>query len=145
MQEQMLASYIDLFHRDVTFFCGETLRREGLTVGLMYFILYVYRNPGCTPIQLTKDLGLDRGYALRCIQKLAEGGFFERRPHPTDRRATVLYTTEKGTEVFFTCRDLLHRWDECMLEGITDAEKQQLFSLLEKIQRKGRTNDVQRF
>ena len=137
MQNPLLASYVDYFHRNVTEFCSETLKKKGITVGLMYLVLYVCSNPGCTPIQLSKDLGLDRAYVLRCIQKLNSDGFIKREPHPTDGRATVLYATDKGLDIYETGRGLLHSWDEHMLEDVTPQEKQELFKILAKIKQKG--------
>lgn len=138
MEEQLLSYYIDNLHRDVSFFCGEELRKKGVSVGLMYFILYVCKHPGCTPTQISVGLGLDRAYVLRTIQKLVENEFFKRLPHPTDGRASLLYATEKGEEIFALSSDLLHRWDKRVLEGMTKAEKEQLFSLLRRIQQKGK-------
>ncbi len=138
MQEQLLSHYVDGLHRDVSFFCGETLRKNGISAGLMYFILYVCKHPGCTPAQLARDLALDRAYVLRTINKLVDNGFCERVSHPTDGRATILYPTQKGEEIFEMSRDLLHRWDLCVLEGMTETEKEQLFTLLKKIQTKGK-------
>ena len=137
MNFQLFASYIDYFHRDAALFCGETLREEGVTVGLLYFILYVCKNPGCTPIQMTRDLGLDRAYVLRCVQKLVEEDFFERKPHPTDGRATVLYPKEKAKELFSSSRQMLECWDQQTLAGLSDEEKKELFYLLRKIKKKG--------
>lgn len=136
MQEQLLSHFVDSLHRDVSFFCGETLRKKGITVGLMYFILYVCKHPGCTPAQLARDLALDRAYVLRTINKLVENGFCKRVSHPTDGRATMLYATEKGEEIFEISHDLLHRWDMSVLEDMTEAEKEQLFVLLSKIENK---------
>ena len=138
MQEQLLSHYIDSLHRDVSFFCGETLRKKGVSVGLMYFILYVYKNPGCTPAQIARDLALDRAYVLRTINKLVDHGFFERVSHPRDGRATMLYATEKGEEIFNLSGELLRSWDTHALAGMTEAEKEQLFMLLSKIQQKGK-------
>ncbi len=138
MQEQLLSYYIDRLHRDVSFFCGEKLRKKGVSVGLMYFILYVCKHPGCTPAQIARDLELDRAYVLRTINKLVDNGFCERVSHPTDGRATMLYVTEKGEEIFSLSRELLHSWDMSILEGMTESEKEQLFTLLSKIQQKGK-------
>ena len=137
MEFHLLASYVDYFHRDGTMFCSETLREKGVTVGLLYFILYVCKYPGCTIMQMSRDLGLDRAYVLRCVQKMVDEGFFERRPHPTDGRATVLYPNEKARELDAIGHQLLEDWDQRALTGITDAEKEELFHLLEKIRRKG--------
>ncbi len=138
MQEQLLSHYVDSLHRDVSFFCGERLRKKGISVGLMYFVLYVYKHPGCTPAQIARDLALDRAYVLRTINKLVNKGFFDRVSHPTDGRATMLYTTAKGDEIFEMSREMLHQWDMYMLEGMSEPEKEQLFTLLNKIQQKGR-------
>ncbi len=138
MREAKLSYYIGQLHRDFTVFCGEELRKKGLSVGLMYFILYVCVHPGCTPAQITRDLELDRAYVLRSIHKLVEDGFFKRLPHPTDGRATLLYATEKGDEIFELSHELLWQWDSKKLSSITEAECEQLFMLLNKIQKKGR-------
>lgn len=138
MQERLLSYDVDRLHRDVSFFCGEPLRKEGISVGLMYFILYVCKHPGCTPGQLARELALDRAYVLRTVNKLVEKGFLNRNDHPTDGRATVLFATPKGQEIFALGRELLRRWDQEMLSCITEQEKEQLFALLDKLQRKGR-------
>ncbi len=137
MNNAMFSTYIERLHRDFSFFCGEELRKRGVSVGLLYFILEVCTHPGCTPSDLTRDLSLDRAYVLRTIQKLVEDGFFRREAHPTDRRATVLYATEKGQAIFELGRDLLHRWEDRALDGMTESEKEQLFMLLQRIASKG--------
>lgn len=137
MQDATLSYYIGQLHRDFTLFCGEELRKEGISVGLMYFILYVCVHPGCTPAQLTRDLSLDRAYVLRSIQKLVDDDYFQRVPHPSDGRATQLYATEKGTKIFALSHDLLRRWDAVTLDAITPTEREQLLTLLKKIQQKG--------
>ncbi len=136
MQDLTLSYYIQQLHRSFTLFCGEELRKKGMSVGLMYFILYVCVHPGCTPAELTRDLALDRGYVLRSIQKLVEDGLFQRLPHPGDKRASLLYPTEKGQEIFTLSHQLLHRWDAAVLDAITPAERKQLFALLQKLQPK---------
>ena len=138
MDQRLLSYYVDSMHREVCLFCAERLRKEGISVGLMYFILDVCKHPGCTPAQLARDLGLDRAYALRAINKLVENGFLDRVTHPTDGRATMLYATEKGEHIFSLSQELLRRWDMQMLDGMTESEQEQLFALLDKIRQKGR-------
>ncbi len=133
MNNAMFPTYIERLHRDFSFFCGEELRKKGITVGLLYFILEVCTRPGCTPSDVTRDLSLDRAYALRTIQKLVEDGFFRREAHPTDRRATVLYATEKGQELFEFGHAMLHRWEDRALDGMTENEKELLLMLLKRI------------
>ena len=130
---RLLSNVTDILHRDLYFFCSERLKEEGLTTGLMYFILYTAKHPDCTPTDLGEALALDRAYVLRCLKKLTADGFIERKPHPTDRRASILHLTEKGERIFNLCHEMIYAWDEDRLKELTDDEKDTLFSLMSKI------------
>lgn len=144
MQERAFFFYISTLYKDFTAYCTEELRKHNMTVGLMYFILYVSRHPGCTPAQLTAALELDRGYAVRSINKLVEDGFLTRSPHPLDGRASVLYATPKGEEIFALSHRLLRDWDARTLADLNADETEQLFAMLDRIHQpknqKGSTN-----
>ena len=130
---KLLSNITDTLHRDLYNFSSERLKKEGLTTGLMYFILHVAKNPECTPMDLCEALALDRAYALRCLKKLTAEDFILRRPHPTDGRASILTLTEKGERVFHECRQLLFDWDESRLSALDEGEKETLFALLSKV------------
>ena len=67
-------------------YCGEKLEEMGLTPGLLYFVTYVARHPGCSPKELAQALKMDNGHTARSITKLAEGGFLVQEPNPRDKR-----------------------------------------------------------
>ena len=129
-----LAKAADSLHRDLVFFCSERLAEMGLTTGLMYFVLDAAKYPGCTQKELGDALGLDKAYVTRCLRKLTEDGFLMRRPHPTDGRASLLYVTPKGKEVFESCGAMLDEWDRSRLSALDEDERGELFTLLSKIQ-----------
>ena len=131
---KLLSNITDTLHRDLYNFSSERLKAEGLTTGLMYFILHVAKHPGCTPMDLCAALSLDRAYVLRCLKKLVEDDFIIRKPHPTDGRASILTLTEKGERVFHECRKMLFDWDESRLRSLDEDEKETLFRLLSKIE-----------
>ena len=130
---RLLSNITDTLHRDLYNFSSERLKKEGLTTGLMYFILHVAKHPGCTPMDLCEALSLDRAYVLRCLKKLVSDDFIIRKPHPTDGRASILTLTEKGERVFHECRQMLFDWDEIRLGSLDEEEKDTLFRLLSKI------------
>lgn len=130
---KLLSNITDILHRDLYNFSNARLKAEGLTTGLMYFILHVATHPECTPMDLCEALSLDRAYVLRCLRKLTEEDFMIRKPHPTDGRASILTLTEKGERVFRDCRKMLFDWDESRLHTLSDEEKDTLFALLSKI------------
>ena len=131
---RLLSNVTDILHRDLYYFCSERLKEEGLTTGLMYFILFVAKHPGCTPTDLGEALRLDKAYVLRCLKKLTEEDFLIREPHPSDRRASLLRCTERGERVFHMCREMFFEWDEDRLRSLSNDEKDTLFSLLSKIE-----------
>ena len=51
-----IAYYITLLRRDFAGYCSRELGKLGLSQGLLFFILYVGRHPGCTPGQLAAAL-----------------------------------------------------------------------------------------
>ena len=51
-----IAYYITLLRRDFAGYCSRELGKLGLSQGLLFFILYVGRPPGCTPGQLAAAL-----------------------------------------------------------------------------------------
>jgi DNA-binding MarR family transcriptional regulator len=48
---------------------------------------------------LGERLRLDGATITGLLDRLAEAGFVERRPHPTDRRINAIYLTEKGRAI----------------------------------------------
>jgi DNA-binding MarR family transcriptional regulator len=54
------------------------------------------------PAQLAQALGVTPRNVTGLIDVLAEDGFVARGPHPSDRRATVVTLTEKGSSVAAT-------------------------------------------
>ena len=93
---QTLAYAVSQLRADFVAFSSRKLEALGITQGLLYFVLYIGRHPGCTPSDLSAALHADSGHTTRSIHKLEETGFVIRKAHPTDRRASVLELTDKG-------------------------------------------------
>ena len=72
MYHKTLSYYSTIFYRSFAAFTGEQLQAVGLNFGLLFFVIYVGKHPGCSPSELTKALHLDWGYSQRSLNKLAE-------------------------------------------------------------------------
>lgn len=128
-----IAYYITLLRRDFAGCCSRELGKLGLSQGLLFFILYVGRHPGCTPGQLAAALHMDAGHTARSLAKLEQGDFLLRRPHPQDRRAQTLELTGRGREAFELSHALFARWDAQAAAALTGEEQARLLDLLEKL------------
>ena len=126
---QTLAYYATVFHRSFVAYTTQRLQALGLSFGSLFPVIYVGKHPGCTQAELTAALHLDRGYSQRCVTKLVEDGFLTRKK---SGRAYHLDLSEKGREAFAVSHQVFFDWDQETLSRLSDAEQQQLFSLLAK-------------
>jgi len=127
---QSLAYHVSVLRKDFSNYCGEKLEEMGLTPGLLYFVTYVARHPGCSSKELAQALKMDNGHTARSITKLAEGGFLVQKPNPKDKRAHVLRLTPKGETAARESRELFYRWDQEVTAVLTPEQREQLMSLM---------------
>ena len=81
---------------------------------------------------LAQAFGLDPSTITRQVQALEQARLVERRPDPTDRRASLLDLTDHGREVLTATRDRRRAWLQAAL-GDWDAHDHGEFGrLLEK-------------
>ena len=129
MYHKTLSYYSTIFYRSFSGFTGEQLQAVGLNFGLLFFVIYVGKHPGCSPSELTKALHLDWGYSQRSLNKLAEDGFLSREKHG---RSYALTLTDRGQQAFVISHQMFFTWDDTRLANLNDTEKDQLLALLQK-------------
>lgn len=88
------------------------------------YILHVCRNPGITQEQLSKMIFIHKSNVARQLNSLEEKGFVERRPDPHDKRNLLVYPTEKAQSALPVIREVNRRWNESILQGFTEEEKE---------------------
>lgn len=130
---QSLARQILQLRRDLSSYCLPGLQEMGLTQGLLIFVLYIGRHPGCTPAQLANDMQMDTGYATRALKKLKQSGFIIQKENPEDRRSRVLFLTDQGKNIFIRSYELMELWDAIAMVDLSDEERETLLHLLYKV------------
>ena len=119
--------------RSFSAYCNTQLQQQGLSLSLLYYILYLHNHPGCTPGQLSTALGQDTGYTTRCLDKLIQSGFAQREKSTQDRRVWVLHLPPQGEAIFRTSHDLFGQWDNEILTPLSPDERTQLIGLLGRL------------
>ncbi|MBQ8994485.1 MAG: MarR family transcriptional regulator [Oscillospiraceae bacterium] len=90
-------------------------------------------NEGIRQKDLADKLGIRSAAMSEAINKLEDNGYIERKVDETDRRATLIFLTEKGEARANEVKDQRqHRFDR-IFGDLTDAEKEQLLMLLKKM------------
>lgn len=95
-------------------------------------ILQILRRSGCmTQRELTEQLGIQPGSVSEILKKLETAGLITRQSNSEDRRTVDIALTDAGkTQAEASCTQPAH---QALFESLTDDEKQQLLSLLEKV------------
>lgn len=134
--DHTLSYYSTLFYREFSAYTAARLKELGVSYGSLYFILYVGAHPGCTQAQLTSALKLDWGHSQRTVGRLKDEGFVTKEASGTDKRSHCLNLTGAGQEAFLVCRQVFEDWDRERLSALSVQEKEMLFGLLEKLERR---------
>ena len=132
MIQSTISFYVMEFYKQFAAYTTQQLQEFGLSFGMMYFVIYVGKHPGCTPAEMTKNLHLDWGHCQRSVIKLVEDGFMTREKQG---RSYHLGLTPAGERAFRTCHQVFFDWDAQYLSGLTDDLQHLLLSLLQKAAR----------
>lgn len=109
--------------------CANLYRTEqygGLEIGCYQdsYLINICKNPGITQEQLSKLIYVHKSNVARQVGSLEEKGFVVRKPDPQDRRNLLLYPTEKAEKAMSYIRSVHERWDEMLMEGMSEAERE---------------------
>jgi DNA-binding MarR family transcriptional regulator len=81
---------------------------------------------------LAQAFGLDPSTITRQVQALEHEALVERRPDPTDRRASLLDLTAHGREMLTTTRDRRREWLRASIDDWDEHDHEEFGRLLEK-------------
>lgn len=142
METSSFAYQVADLKREFTLFCSERLQEMGLSIGLMFFVLYIGKHANCSPGELSEAIRMDTGHTTRSIDKLVKDGFVQKKRSEIDKRSQELALTEKGEKAFEKIYSLFRQWDQIKLKELSEEEQKTLCSLLEKMRKGGRSNEL---
>ena len=136
LQTLSLASTID---RD----CARLLAPHGLTEGrfVLLFLLDAAHG-GLAPNALADQAGVSRATVTGLLDGLERQALIERRADAIDRRALCIRLTRKGRRVAKSVFDQHGRWIAGLFDNLSEAERGQLATLLDKLASNLTTNST---
>jgi MarR family transcriptional regulator, transcriptional regulator for hemolysin len=108
-------------------------RNLGLTRAQWQVLAHLARHEGINQTGLAEILEIEPITLGRLIDRMAESGWVERRPHPSDRRARQLYLTAQAEPVFERMRALGDETREEALAGLSQDDRERLTATLVEI------------
>jgi DNA-binding MarR family transcriptional regulator len=108
-------------------------RQIGVTRQQWQVLVTLRRHEGVNQGGLAELLDVEPISVCRMVDRLQEADLVERRPDPADRRSWRLFLTAKAEVLLAQLRPLADEMEAQALEGITPAQRDDLYLLLDAI------------
>jgi len=105
-------------------------RHLGLTRAQWQVLAHLQRNEGINQIGLADLLDIEAITLCRTIDRMEEGGWVERRADPNDRRARLLFLTERARPFIADMRSIAEEIYAEALAGLPADTRQTLTEIL---------------
>ncbi|MGQ9368683.1 MarR family winged helix-turn-helix transcriptional regulator [Azospirillum sp. ST 5-10] len=105
-------------------------RASGLSRAQWQALFHIAREEGSKQAHLAECLDVEPITLTRLLDRMEEGGWVERRPDPGDRRARLLYLTDKARPALGEMRQLAEEIYEEALAGLTPEARAALVAAL---------------
>ena len=128
--DRNLGFIISDLHRLITTAMDKELKTLGLTRSQLRIILHLSRRDGLTQVRIAEDLEMGKVAVGGLLDRLQSKELIQRKPHPTDRRATHIFLTTKATSLYRPIVESGSYVTENMLTGVDRQQREQLIDLL---------------
>jgi MarR family transcriptional regulator, transcriptional regulator for hemolysin len=108
--------------RSMRTFIDQCAREHGMTRAQWGVLVRLERQEGMTQAEMAETLEIQPISLMRLIDRLCDHGLVERRAHPRDRRANLLYLTEKGHTTLARLTPLAKDIANDVLASLDEAE-----------------------
>lgn len=119
---------------------GRKLQQPALSEPLLsreHLLVIIREYPqGIRQKAVAEKAGVNQSSASELISKLAEAGYIRREPDPDDKRATLIFLTEKGKERALQVQEERKSLYGGIFDALSEKEKQTLSDLLDKLLKK---------
>ena len=103
------------------------------------YLFSVCRHPGISQEELARRAYISKSNVTRHISHLETCGYVERRQSEEDKRVMLVYPTEKAHEALPMLHAMISEWEAAVTAELSEEEREQLSSLLDRIAEKAAT------
>ena len=108
---------------------AEKLAKLGVSGYQDSYIIEICKNPGIAQEQLAGLIYVHKSNVARQLASLEEKGFITREADLQDKRNLLVYPTEKAFEVLPQIKKVHKEWNERILEGMSEKERDEVASI----------------
>ncbi len=124
--------YLNALGRCSTTFREDRLQGTDIGANDFPYLFRICRHPGLSQDALSRALYVHKCKITRCVTRLEAAGYLTRTQDPADKRALLLYPTEKALKIQPLLREINTAWLETLTADFTPEETEQFATLLER-------------
>lgn len=128
-----IAKYISQLHRKASIFINREVSKYDIKSGQLMFLLDLYTKDGKNQEEISSRLKIDKGTTARALKKLEDQELITRVKDKEDKRANIIYLTEKSKDLKGDVYKAFDEWNKKISENLTKEEEEMLKTLLEKV------------
>ena len=129
-----LMYHITHIARCATQYRAEQMAPLGLKACHASYLSSICHCPGITQDQLARRIHINKSNVARQLAVLEEDGFVERKPSPEDKRATLVYPTQKALDVMPEISRIFREWESMVARDLTEEERALAVKMLAKVE-----------
>jgi len=118
-----------LLHREF----DERMKPLGLTRAQWWVLSKLHFSNGVTQSELAADLGFSKAALGGLLDRLETNGWIRRRRHPEDRRARLVFLTDKVDPLLDEMRHVANAMNADLQAGLDRAQSRELALLLKRV------------
>jgi DNA-binding MarR family transcriptional regulator len=118
---------------NITKLYSRTANEYMASMALGMIILNIDIMEGTPSTQLGPNMGMEATSLSRSLNKLEESAVIKRRPHPKDKRKTVIHLTPLGIEWREVAKEVVVEFNETIFSYFEKEEMDTFFAILKKI------------
>ena len=118
---------------NITKLYNRTANEYMASMALGMIVLNIDIMEGTPSTQLGPNMGMEATSLSRSLNKLEESAVIERRPHPKDKRKTVIHLTPLGMEWREVAKEVVVEFNETIFSYFEKEEMDTFFAILKKI------------
>jgi DNA-binding MarR family transcriptional regulator len=103
---------------------GTRASQLGFSPGQFPVLLELWGEDGLTQRQLLDRLDIEQATLANTLARMERDGLIDRRPHPSDRRATQIFLTEKARAIEAPALAAADEADQALFTGFRRFEKE---------------------
>lgn len=102
----------------------------GFSPGQLPVLLELWAEDGLTQKQLLDRVGIEQATMANTLSRMQRDGLVERRPHPSDRRAQLVFLTDRAKSLEEKAVSAAREADDALFKGFRRFERELLLEYM---------------